>query len=200
MPSFNGVESVDVVKGPGGPVIGPSNLGVGGYVNFVTKAPYFDRWHGAFTFTLGNLVEGGSSYLRPEWQLDFGGPLIKDKLAIRVSYLGREADTYYQNVKDRTQDLFVALSFIPTPALTFDYTAQFNEERFNENEGFNRVSQQLIDNNTYVTGPITPFFFGTTFPVGGFISPSADGTFHLVKLHNYQYLLHLRTPITVSDS
>jgi iron complex outermembrane recepter protein len=188
IPSFNGVESVDVVKGPGGPVIGPSNLGVGGYVNFVTKAPYFDRWHGAFTFTLGNLVEGGSSYLRPEWQLDFGGPLIKDKLAIRVSYLGREADTYYQNVKDQTQDLFVALSFIPTPALTFDYTAQFNEERFNENEGFNRVSQQLIDNNTYVTGPITPFFFGTTFPVGGFISPSADGTFHLVKLHNYQTL------------
>src|SRR5467141_1318883 len=40
IPSFNGVESVDVVKGPGGPVIGPSNLGVGGYVNFVTKAHY----------------------------------------------------------------------------------------------------------------------------------------------------------------
>jgi outer membrane receptor protein involved in Fe transport len=188
IPSFNAVESIDVVKGPGGPVIGPSNLGVGGYVNFVTKAPYFDRWHGALSFTLGNLVEGGSSYLRPEWQLDFGGPLIKDKLAIRVSYLGREADTYYQNVKDHTQDIFAAVTFIPTSALSFDYTAQFYEERFNENEGFNRVTQQLIDSNTYIAGPITPDFFGFPSPIGGFVSPNANGTFKVVKLHNYQTL------------
>ncbi len=39
--SFNPVESIDVVKGPATPVYGATQR-VGGYVNLVTKQPYFD--------------------------------------------------------------------------------------------------------------------------------------------------------------
>jgi len=71
IPSFNGGRISRRGKRPRRPGDRPLQPGGRWYVNFVTKAPYFDRWHGAFTFTLGNLVEGGSSYLRPEWQLDY---------------------------------------------------------------------------------------------------------------------------------
>jgi outer membrane receptor protein involved in Fe transport len=169
-PSLNGVESIDIVKGPGSPVIGISDIGVGGYVNFATKEPFFDRWHSTLTFTLGDWVGGGNSYIYPEWQLDIGGPLISDKLAIRVSYLGREADSYYNNVKNQTEDLFVAIRYMPIPALSFDLTGQFYEARFAENNGINRVTQQLIDNQVYLSGPFTPFP-NANVPWQGYVTP-----------------------------
>jgi outer membrane receptor protein involved in Fe transport len=191
-PSLNGVESIDIVKGPGSPVIGISDIGVGGYVNMVTKEPYFDGWHGSLKFTLGDFVEGGNSYIYPEWQLDFGGPLIADKLAIRVSYLGREADSYYNNVKDHTQDIFASIHYMPTNALSFDYMLQFYEARFAENNGINRVTQQLIDSNTYIAGPFTPFP-NATVPWQGFVTPlGPNGTYapsQFVHIHNNNVLV-----------
>src|SRR5579871_6899322 len=44
-PSFNGVDSFDIVKGPGSAVYGPQGEGAGGYTDFVMKQPYFDAQH-----------------------------------------------------------------------------------------------------------------------------------------------------------
>jgi iron complex outermembrane receptor protein len=153
--SFNGVEAMDIVKGPGSAVYGPQGQGPGGYVNFVTKLPYFDGFHGEVLSRWGTFVPGGQSFFNPEWGLDFGGP-INDKLAFRVSYLGREAEGYYQNVKDNTQDIFTALTWRPNEKLTVDWNAQFYTSRFNEVIGINRVTQELIDNWTYIAGPVLP--------------------------------------------
>jgi iron complex outermembrane receptor protein len=97
--SFNQVEAMDIVKGPGSAIYGPQGQGPGGYVNFVTKAPYFDQFRGELISRWGTYVPGGQSYFNPEWVLDVGGP-INEKVAYRVSYLGREAEGYYQNVQD----------------------------------------------------------------------------------------------------
>lgn len=153
--SFNGVEAMDIVKGPGSAVYGPQGQGPGGYVNFVTKVPYFDGFHGELLSRWGTYVPGGQSYFSPEWGMDVGGP-INDKLAYRVSYLGREADSYYQNVKDNTQDIFAALTWRPNDKLTLDWNGQFYTSRFNEVIGINRVTQELIDNWTYIAGPVLP--------------------------------------------
>jgi iron complex outermembrane receptor protein len=190
-PSFNEVESLQIVKGPGSPVIGPSNLGVGGYVNFTTKEPYFDTWHTTLTTTMGDYVTGGASYFLPEWQVDTGGPLIKDKLAIRVSYLGREGDTYYNSLKNQTEDIFAAVTWLPIPALSFNLTSQWYEARFGEDLGFNRVTQQLINSNTYIAGPITPLSFGgaTNVPWSGYVPANAQGQFHEVHLNDNDTLV-----------
>ena len=155
LPSFNGVEALDIVKGPGSAVYGPQGQGPGGYVNFVTKVPYFDSFHGELSTKLGTYVPGGQSFFNPEWTLDFGGP-ISDKLAYRVSYLGREGDTYYRNTKDNTQDLFTALTWRPIETWTFDWNAQFLTQRINEVIGINRVTQELIDKGIYNAGPVLP--------------------------------------------
>src|SRR5882757_7937682 len=99
--SFNGTEAMDIVKGPGSAVYGPQGQGPGGYVNLVPKAPYFDRTHVDTSVTLGYWTSG-HSYSNPETTIDFGGPL-SDKLAYRVSYLGRWGNGYYINSKDETQ-------------------------------------------------------------------------------------------------
>ena len=187
-PSFNGAESIDVVKGPGTAVYGPPSVGLGGYVNLVTKQPFFDGQHLEITSVLGDLYGGGSSYGRYQWQVDNGGPLIKDQLAYRVSYLGRESSGYYRNVSNNVEDVFAALVYFPTKELRFDLTGQYYESKFNEVAGFNRVTQDLIDNNTYVAGPITPGYA----PFVGVVTPGADGTYNgqRVTLHNDQVLVH----------
>jgi outer membrane receptor protein involved in Fe transport len=152
--SFNNVEAMDIVKGPGSAVYGPQGEGAGGYVNFVTKQPYFDHQHVDISTTFGYWTSGHSNS-NPEFTLDFGGPL-SDKLAYRVSYLERFGDDYYLNVKNETQDLYAALTYIPTKTLKFEWWAQMYSDRTNEITGANRVTQQFIDNGTYVSGPASP--------------------------------------------
>ena len=153
--SFNQVEAMDIVKGPGSAVYGPQGAAPGGYVNFVTKAPRFDAFQGEVTTRWGTYVPGGQSYFTPEWGLDVGGP-ISEKVAYRVSYLGREAEGYYRDTKDNRQDLFAALTWVPTEQWSIDWNAQFYTARFNEVVGINRVTQELIDDWQYIAGPVLP--------------------------------------------
>ena len=84
---FNSVESVDIIKGPANSVYGASQY-VGGYVDEITKQPYFDKLQGKIGTTVGE-------YQVYRWNADFGGPLIKDQLAFRISYTGQDSGSYY---------------------------------------------------------------------------------------------------------
>ena len=152
--SFNGVEAMDIVKGPGTAVYGPQGNGPGGYVNFVSKQPYFDQDHIDFSATLGTWTSG-HSYGDPQYTLDFGGP-ITDKLAYRVSYNARYGDEYYVGAKDETQDVYVAMTYRATHSLKFEWWAQGFADRTNEINGANRVTQNLIWNGSYIAGPTIP--------------------------------------------
>jgi hypothetical protein len=150
------------VKGPGSAVYGPSTSNMGGYVNYVTKQPYFDKLQGEISTTIGDYVPGGLSYRRDEWTVDVGGPLIKDKLAFRMSYKGREGLRFYENTHDDLQDVFAALAYIPYDDLKVDWTGQFYESRFNEVAGYNRPTQTLINSQQYITGGVQDAFDSTS--------------------------------------
>ncbi|MEJ0000708.1 MAG: TonB-dependent receptor [Verrucomicrobiota bacterium] len=166
--SFNSIESAQVVAGPPSSVYGPTGY-TGGYVNFVTKQPYWDTWHSATSFTYG-------SYDTKRWQEDFGAPIIKDELAFRASYEGEDSGSYYNSVETKSQDGFFALAWKPTSDFHLDFNTEFQEVRFNENTGWNRPTQDLIDTHTYSAGPFA-FIPGTasgivTGPTGTRLSDS----------------------------
>jgi outer membrane receptor protein involved in Fe transport len=207
-PSFNGVQAIDIVKGPGSAVYGPQGEGAGGYVDFVMKEPYFDRFHADTDLTMGYWTSG-HSYSNPEATIDFGGPL-SDKLAYRVSYLSRYGDGYYINDHDQTQDGYVALTYLATKALKFEWWAQMFTDRTNEISGVNRVTQQFIDHGLYIAGPASPvtsgpnayFGYDITSPVspkgpftgfGNFTDGSYStvnaATAHTVHLPDYDELI-----------
>jgi outer membrane receptor protein involved in Fe transport len=205
--SFNGVEAMDIVKGPGTAVYGPQGNGPGGYVNFVAKQPYFDTEHYDFSATLGTLTSG-HSYSNPQYTLDFGGPLSA-KLAYRVSYNARYGDEYYVNGKDETQDVYVALTYLMTKDLKFEFWTQGFATRTNEDTGANRVTQNFIWNGSYIAGPTSPSTSGplayygydvylptdgnpaTNYPSGadGAFVIVNPGTAHTVKLPAYDSLV-----------
>ena len=74
---YNSAESVDVFRGPATALYGAS-IYVGGFVNLNTKRAFFDDYHGSASTTNG-------MFDQHRWVVDLGGPIIKDKLAFRVS-------------------------------------------------------------------------------------------------------------------
>ncbi len=147
--SFNSVEGFDVIKGPADVVYGPTG-NVGGYVNLVTKRPYFDGMHTTATATWGD-------YASRRAQLDVSGP-ITDTLAYRVSYEGVFSGSYYRFGYDHSNDIYAALRWKPSSQVTVDFNTEFYLAHYTENTGINRPTQQLIDSGLYYQGTgISPF-------------------------------------------
>ncbi len=157
LPSFNNVGSVDLVRGPGSAVFGAGQQ-LGGYVNYVTKAPSFDGPHTIVTAQLGTFVPDGGAYAHGSVQIDTTAP-INDRLAWRFSYEGQGGDTFYQRngVKDDREDFFGTLTWKPAPGLRIEANAQFMWQDTPESIGVNRITQDLIDHGIYLSGnPLSP--------------------------------------------
>jgi len=160
--SFNSVEGFDIVKGPADVVYGPTG-NVGGYVNLVTKRPYFDGQHETVTLTAGDFNNRRA-------QLDVSGP-INDKLAYRVSYEGVYSGSYYRFGYDHSNDIYLALRYLPNSQLTIDFNTEFYSAHYTENTGINRPTQQLIDSGLYYQGTgVSPFVNPATQDPRNFLS------------------------------
>jgi outer membrane receptor for monomeric catechols len=139
--NFNAVESVNIVKGTANVIYGASSYS-GGYADFITKKPYFDRFRGSVSGTIG-------SFDVYRWTTDFGGP-VSDKLAYRISYSGEHSKGYYYDGKKNTQAVYGALEWRPTDRYTLEVNSEFFVADVTENWGINRVTQQLIDDGLYI--------------------------------------------------
>jgi hypothetical protein len=151
-PSFNGVEAVDLVRGPGSAVYGAGYF-TGGYVNYVSKRPSFGATSTTVTARFGTWAPGQTSYLNSSVQIDTTAP-VSDTLAWRFSYEGLEDQTFWRKNggRDDRQDLYGALTWRATPTTTVDLNAQFMWQSAPETLGVNRVNQDLIDHALYYTG------------------------------------------------
>ncbi len=143
---FNQVESVSILKGPATAIYGASQY-VGGFIDLVTKQPYFDKFQGSASGTVG-------IYDQNRWTLDFGGPIIKDQLAYRISYSGEESGSFYENGGQDTQAVYGALTWMPTAKYKLDLNTSYFQAQYHENFGVNRPTQDLIDNGRYITGGV----------------------------------------------
>ncbi len=141
---FNQVESVSILKGPPPAIYGASQY-VGGFIDLVTKRPYFDKFQGSVSGTVG-------LYDQNRYTLDFGGPIIKDKLAGRISYSGEESGSFYENGNQSTQSVYGALTWMPNAKYRLELNASFFQADYVENFGVNRPTQALIDHGRYTTG------------------------------------------------
>lgn len=160
--SFGSLEGMDIVKGAA-----PANLGPtqgGGYVNFLPKSPFYDRRRGAMRVTAG-------SYGYFNTALDFGGPFLTGDrpAAIRVSLTAQQADAYARNVGNDYLSLYAALKLQLADGFSLFTGAEYYTFRANENAGWNRVTQELIDHGRYIVGEVRDT---TSAAAGGYVLPS----------------------------
>ncbi|HWA87264.1 MAG TPA: TonB-dependent receptor [Opitutus sp.] len=151
-PSFNGVEAVDVVRGPGSAVFGAGYF-TGGYINYITKQPKFSGAETTVTVRLGTWAPGEVSYRNGSVQIDTTAP-VNDKLAWRLSYEAKGGETFFRknDAPDDREDIFAALTWKPSDATTLEFNAQYFWQNAPETLGVNRVTQDLVDHGRYFTG------------------------------------------------
>ena len=178
--NFNSIESINIIKGFGNVMYGASSY-AGGYADFVTKKPFFDKMHGSFEVTAG-------SFDVYRWTTDVGGP-VNDKLAYRISYSGEDSKGYYYNGKKKTEAIYGATEWRPNDKYTLEANAEFYVADFTENWGINRVTQDLIDNGNYIpdAGTDAAYVAAINNIGGGFNSVRPKGT--PVKLNRRVRLL-----------
>ena len=143
--SFGSFEAMDVVKGPA-----PAHLGVsqaGGYTNLIPKSPYFDRSRTILTAEVGT-----DDHHRV--QIDSGAPLLigERPAAYRISLTGQYSGSPYDRVRNDFVSLYGSLKIQLSSHTTLFTGAEAFRFKSNENAGWNRPTQQLIDHNRYVIG------------------------------------------------
>lgn len=159
--SFGSLEGMDLVKGPAPGNFGPTQAG--GYVNFLPKSPYYDRARGSLRVTAG-------SHEFFNGQLDYGSPLLAfgRPAAFRVSVTAQEAGSYYRNVRNDFASVYSALKVRLADNVSLFTGAEYYRFQSNENAGWNRVTQALIDRGEYIVGEVRN---ATSAAGGGFVLP-----------------------------
>lgn len=171
----NSWESADIVAGVPSVTYG-STTRTAGYVNFITKQPFYDKRHSEINTTFGRLgTKSNTSYTQYSVQLDDGGPAIKDVLAYRVSLQKSVGHTFWANAEANFVDLYGAINWKPFKKLSIDANVTYTKSDGPYPYGINRVTQNLIDNWTYIAGPTSPILkVGNTYYRGNATGTSYD--------------------------
>ena len=138
------VESVNIVNGPGTAVPGTS-MYVGGFVDLITKRPYFDGFKGTISATIEFLFarKNGPST---------SAVLCPKKPRTASAIQGRTAMVTGMIIITKITHSTAHLLFGPTDKYELFVDASANWYRYTENWGMNRPTQDLIDNGNYITG------------------------------------------------
>lgn len=143
--SFGSLEALDVVRGPAPGHLEVTNIG--GYVNFIPKSPFFDENRGSMKLQAG-------SYDFYNVQIDSGGPLLlgSKPSAYRLSISGQSADSYYDNVSNDYLSVYGSVKSELSKTSKLFAGAEYYQFKSNENVGWNRPTQALVDSGKYIIG------------------------------------------------
>lgn len=144
-------DRIDIVRGPASPIYGPSK--VGGYLNFDPKSAraetgqYLEEPTGALSITRG-------SWDKNILTAEVGGPgKIGDKTLGYYVYAETEnSDSYYDNSNTRQNIFQAAFNMDLTDKTRIEFGGMRHEFDGNQVAGWNRLTQELIDDGTYITG------------------------------------------------
>ena len=150
---LNDVERIEVLRGPQGTLYGKNTLG--GAINVITRQP-------------GNVFEarGMASYAGPDnaWQVgaSVAGPIVEDKLAVRVAGSHREQDGFINNViiggksnKFNTDSINATIRATPTEDLTITIGGYYD----------------------WVKGTNGPYALQAAYDLRNTVSPDSDADF-----------------------
>jgi len=149
-------DRIDIVRGPASPIYGPSKIG--GYLNFNPKSARVEQ--------TGQFVPeptGAMSYTFGSWDksiltAEVGGPAqFGDQDLGYYFYAELEnSGSYYDNTS--TDQTLVQASFDMdlNSQLRIQFGGMYHDYEGNQIAGWNRLTQELIDHGTYVTGQAQP--------------------------------------------
>ncbi|MBL8505037.1 MAG: TonB-dependent receptor plug domain-containing protein [Methylobacillus glycogenes] len=172
--NINAYEGADVVSGTPPQVFGPSSRS-GGYINYLSKLPDFEKQRSEIRGLIGTWVPSGGSFRTARISYDTTGP-ISDTLAYRVSVTPQRTNDYYDNVSNNFNAFYGALAWKPQDGVRVDWNASYDDYYdYNVIHGWNRTTQDLVDHGTYNAGRATPIIqLGSNYYSPVYASGAAD--------------------------
>ena len=150
-------DRVDIVRGPASPIMGPSKIG--GYLNFNPKSARIEETGSYIEERIGEISYSGGSWDRNVLTAEVGGPAAIGGKPLGYYLYGEveHSDSFYTNAPGVNQSLIQA-SFDMDLADTvrIQFGGMLHDYQGSQNAGWNRLTQDLIDTGTYITGTPTP--------------------------------------------
>jgi len=146
---------IDIVRGPASPIYGPSKIG--GYLNFNPKSArassgqYLDKPEGAMSYTTG-------SWEKSILTAEVGGPASVGGKEMGYYLYGEleNSGSYYDNTATDQTVLQASFNVDITDNLRLEFGGMYHDFDGNQVAGWNRLTQDLVDTGTYITGTALP--------------------------------------------
>jgi len=144
-------DRIDIVRGPASVIYGPSKIG--GYMNFVPKTARAASGEYAAE-AKGDMEVDLGSWGRKVLKASVTGPGKIGDHKFGYSLYGEveDSDSYYRYVKTRDALFSAAFDTDITDSLRTEFGGTYQKYDGVQNSGWNRLTQNLIDTGTYVTG------------------------------------------------
>jgi iron complex outermembrane receptor protein len=144
-------DHIEIVKGPPSPAYGGGRIG--GFMNFVPKTARSEtaKW---LEKPIGKVVLTYGSYDEKRGSAEIGLPfkIGKRRAGLYAFFEDEDSHSFYKGVGNRYQLAQVAFDMELAPKLRLEYGGQFFRNRGTQNIGWNRVTQDLVDNQMYLAG------------------------------------------------
>ena len=144
-------DRVDIVRGPASPIYGPSKSG--GYMNFVPKTARLGSGVYAEEAT-GSIRYTGGSWDKSVLAASITGPgeLFGQKFGYHLYGELEDSGSYYENISTNQTILQAAFDTDLTDTVRIEFGGMYHDYDGVQNGGWNRLTQDLVDNGTYITG------------------------------------------------
>ncbi|MEJ0038354.1 MAG: TonB-dependent receptor [Gammaproteobacteria bacterium] len=147
-------DRIDVVRGPASPIYGPSKIG--GYLNFVPKSArastgqFLDSPKAEVGITAGSW---GKKIITGE----VGGPatLFGKSMGYYLYAENEDSGSYYDNTATQNSVYQMSFDMNVTDTLRTEFGGMYQHFKGNQVAGWNRLTQDLVDHGTYITGSPT---------------------------------------------
>lgn len=144
-------DRVDIVRGPASPITGPSKIG--GFLNFSPKAGRADS--GQYL----EETEGSISYSTGTWDrnvitAEVGGPgsIAGRDFGFWLYAEIEDSGSFYQNTSTDNSLVQASFDMDINDNVRIQFGGMYHKFDGNQIAGWNRVTQELIDDGTYITG------------------------------------------------
>ena len=148
-------DRIDIVRGPASPIFGPSKTG--GYMNFVPKSARV-KGGALLDAPSGEVTATGGSYRKADLKAEVRGPFSigSQKFGYSVFAEVEDSGSYYRNMSTRQHILQGAFDTDFSSNLRLEFGGMYQNFKGQQNGGWNRLTQDLVDNGTYITGSAQP--------------------------------------------
>eukprot|EP00903_Cladosiphon_okamuranus_P004432 g4430.t1 len=141
-------DRIDIVRGPASPIYGPAKIG--GYLNFNPKSARAES--GDYLIeTEGEVSYTGGSWDKQVFTAEVGGPMA-DNMGYYLYGEIEDSGSYYDNTDTKQTILQASFDLDVSDKLRFQFGGMYHDYEGNQVAGWNRLTQELVDDGTYITG------------------------------------------------